>query len=115
MRQFLMALFNARTSAHIMHLSTRSFARHSALNVFYDRIVELADDLAEAYQGNYGLIEWNGGTYSFKTDDPKALLAALREQAVKQRAEVSETNLQNIIDEILTLIDSTSYKLKFLQ
>lgn len=115
MRQYLIVLFNARTSAHIMHLSTRSDAKHRALQAFYDRIVELADALAEAYQGIYGLIEWQGGVFQFKTDDPKVLLSTLRELSVKQREELEETNLQNLVDEILTLIDSTAYRIKFLQ
>ena len=53
---FVGTLFLARDVAHSVHLNTRSFAKHSALNEFYDEIVELADKFAEAYQGRHGLI-----------------------------------------------------------
>ena len=53
---FVGTLFLARDVAHSVHLNTRSFAKHSALNEFYDGIVDLADKFAEAYQGRHGLI-----------------------------------------------------------
>lgn len=48
--ELIIKLFHARTTAHILHLKTRSHAQHKALNDFYDEIVDLADALAEAYQ-----------------------------------------------------------------
>jgi hypothetical protein len=53
---FLGYLFLARDVAHSVHLNTRSFSKHMALNTFYDEIVGLADSLAEAYQGRNGLM-----------------------------------------------------------
>ena len=53
---FVGTLFLARDVAHSVHLNTRSFAKHSALQSFYDEVVELADKFAEAYQGRHGLI-----------------------------------------------------------
>jgi hypothetical protein len=53
---FLGLLFLARDVTHSVHLNTRSFSKHQALNIFYDRIVGAADDFAEAYQGRHGLI-----------------------------------------------------------
>ena len=53
---FVGTLFLARDVAHSVHLNTRSFAKHSALNSFYDEVIELADKFAEAYQGRHGLI-----------------------------------------------------------
>jgi hypothetical protein len=54
--EFLGTLFLARDIAHSVHLNTRSFAKHSALNEFYDAIVGLADEFAEVYQGRNGPI-----------------------------------------------------------
>jgi hypothetical protein len=54
--EFLGLLFLARDVAHSVHLNTRSFSKHEALNIFYNRIIGAADDFAEAYQGRYGLI-----------------------------------------------------------
>lgn len=115
--EFIMRCFHARTIAHVLHLKTRSFAAHKALNEFYDGIVEPVDRLAEAYQGDYGLIDG----YPMKCQmfpDGLALMDDLSEWIADNRAKVcdkDDTYLQNIIDEIVALIRSTQYKLKFLK
>ena len=53
---FIGLLFLARDTAHSVHLNTRSFAKHKALQKFYEGVIDLADTLAEAYQGRHGLI-----------------------------------------------------------
>ena len=50
-------MFAGRTVTHIQHLKTKSYAEHKALNEFYDGIIDLADGLAEATQGQYGLLD----------------------------------------------------------
>ena len=45
---FVGALFLARDVAHSVHLNTRSYAKHKALNEFYDEIIDLADGLMVA-------------------------------------------------------------------
>ena len=50
---FVGTLFLARDVAHSVHLNTRSFSKHSALNTFYDEVIDLADKFAEAYQGRH--------------------------------------------------------------
>ena len=39
--ELIVRCFHARTNAHILHLQTRSYATHVALNEFYDEIVTL--------------------------------------------------------------------------
>jgi len=53
---FVGLLFLARDVTHSVHLNTRSYAKHKALGKFYESVVGLADDFAEAYQGRHGLI-----------------------------------------------------------
>ena len=53
---FIGILFLARDVTHSVHLNTRSYSKHVALNIFYDRIIGAADDFAEAYQGRHGLM-----------------------------------------------------------
>ena len=53
---FIGLLFLARDVAHSVHLNTRSYSKHVALNTFYNEVIEKADAFAEAYQGRYGLI-----------------------------------------------------------
>jgi DNA-binding ferritin-like protein len=114
---FVGTLFLARDVAHSVHLNTRSFAKHSALNTFYDEIVELADKFAEAYQGRHGLIGPISLMSAKKTTNVVEFLEDSMGDIEKMRYEVVEktdTPLQNIIDEIIGLYLSTLYKLKFL-
>lgn len=114
---FVGTLFLARDVAHSVHLNTRSFAKHSALNEFYDKIVELADKFAEAYQGRHGLIGPISLMSAKKTTNIVEFLEDSLADIEKMRYEVcdkTDTPLQNIIDEISGLYLSTLYKLKFL-
>ena len=114
---FVGTLFLARDVAHSVHLNTRSFAKHSALNSFYDEIVELADKFAEAYQGRHGLIGPISLMSAKKTTNIVEFLEDSLADIEKMRFEVcdkTDTPLQNIIDEIVGLYLSTLYKLKFL-
>ena len=114
---FIGHLFLARDVAHSVHLATRSFAKHSALNEFYDGVVDLADKYAEAYQGRHGLIgpitlmsaKKTGNIIEF-LEDSLADVEAMRYKVCDK----TDTPLQNIIDEIVGLYLSTLYKLKFL-
>ena len=114
---FVGTLFLARDVAHSVHLNTRSFAKHSALNSFYDEVVDLADKFAEAYQGRHGLIGPISLMSAKKTTNIVEFLEDSLADIEKMRYEVVEktdTPLQNIIDEIVGLYLSTLYKLKFL-
>jgi len=115
--EFMGELFLARDVAHSVHLNTRSFSKHSALNTFYDEIVELADKYAEAYQGRHGMI----GPISLKSARKDGAILPFLEDSMayieENRYKVcdkTDSALQNIIDEIVGLYLSTIYKLKFL-
>ncbi len=114
---FVGELFLARDVAHSVHLNTRSFSKHMALNSFYDDIVDLADKFAEAYQGRHGLIGPITLKSARKTTNIVDFLKDSLADVEKMRYEVVEktdTALQNIIDEIVGLYLSVLYKLKFL-
>ena len=118
--ELVMRCFAARTAAHALHLGTRSYAKHMALGDFYDGIAGLADSFAETFQGIYGLLKLPaGGGYDPAKDYKEgiALLAELRSWIQAKRRDIGsekDTELQNIIDEIVALVDSTAYKLRFL-
>ena len=114
---FVGTLFLARDVAHSVHLNTRSFSKHMALNAFYDEIVDLADKFAEAYQGRHGMIGPVSLMTAKKTGNILEFLQDSLSDIEKMRYEVcekSDSALQNIIDEIVGLFLSTIYKLKFL-
>jgi len=114
--KLVMELFHARTTAHVLHLKSRSYAQHVALQGFYDGIIPLVDGLAEAYQGEFGLIETYPPKYS-PYSDPLPLMDDLRECVDECAKEIdrTESHLHNILDEIRALIASTAYKLRFLR
>jgi hypothetical protein len=114
---FVGHLFLARDVAHSVHLNTRSFAKHKALGGFYDKVVDLADDFAEAYQGRHGLIGPISLQTAKKTSNIVDFLQDSLDEIEANRYKVCEekdTAIQNIIDEIVGLYLSTLYKLKFL-
>jgi DNA-binding ferritin-like protein len=115
--EFVGMMFLARDVTHSVHLNTRSYAKHKALQKFYENIIDLADSFAEAYQGRHGLIGPIGLQSAKKTTNVVEFLENQLEEIEKCRYEVCEktdTPLQNLIDGIVELYLSTLYKLRFL-
>ena len=111
-------LLKARTIAHVEHWATDSYAKHMALGTFYEELTELMDALVEAYQGYYNeLIDppIEGGKperdIAKELDDQLERVSQLRYSAIPK----DETCLQNLIDEIESLYQTTIYKLRFLK
>ena len=112
---FVSVLFHSATVTHFMHLQTKSFAQHMALGEYYDAIVELTDKWAEAYQGCYDIITNYPKDFHLATD-PVKYLTQIKDFVDDIRKDLpSESQLQNIVDEIADQIDSTLYKLRFLK
>jgi DNA-binding ferritin-like protein len=115
--EFVGMLFLARDVTHSVHLNTRSYAKHKALQKFYEEIVDLADAFAEAYQGRHGLI---GGislqSHKNSTNVVEFLQSQLDEiEAVRYDVvDRKDTSLQQLIDNIVELYLTTLYKLRFL-
>ena len=115
--EFVGQLFLARDVAHSVHLNTRSFSKHMALNTFYDSIIDHADAFAEAYQGRHGLIgpitlhsaKKTGNIIEF-LESQLADLEAARYDVVPK----TDSSLQQLIDNIIEIYLKTLYKLKFL-
>ncbi|CAB5187494.1 hypothetical protein UFOVP160_57 [uncultured Caudovirales phage] len=114
---FVGLLFLARDVAHSVHLNTRSFSKHEALNIFYDRIVGAADDFSETYQGRHGLI----GPITLHSAKKTSNIIEFLEESLKQieegRYEIcdkTDTALQQLIDNIVEIYLRTLYKLKYL-
>jgi len=115
--EFVGLLFLARDVTHSVHLNTRSYSRHIALGIFYDRIIGAADDFAEAYQGRYGLI----GPISLHSAKKTTNVIEFLEDSLKEIEDArykvcdkEDTSLQQLIDNIVEVYLRTLYKLKFL-
>ena len=112
---FVGMLFLARDVAHSVHLNTRSFSKHMALAEYYDGIVDLTDQFAESYMGKYGKFTAFPSVYH-QPKDPVRYLKSLQTFVKEARQDLpQDSELQNIIDEIADLINTTAYKLKFLK
>ena len=117
--QFISTLFASRTQAHIFHLQTPSFAAHKALNDYYDEIVGITDGLVESYQGKYGIITGYGNIALQEYQSCEAIIMFFETLCMyveKSRQMLpQDTYIQNQIDEVVALINSTIYKLRFLK
>ena len=114
---FIGMLFLARDVVHSVHLNTRSYAKHKALQKFYENIIDVADDFAETYQGRYGLIGPISLMSAKKTTNVIEFLEgqlAEIEEARYSICDKTDTPLQQLIDNIVELYLRTIYKLKFL-
>jgi hypothetical protein len=115
-KQFVGHLFTARNVAHSTHLNTRSFAKHSSLNEFYDKIIPLADNFAQAYMGRtrklIGAIPVMPVEKAGSIIDFMVWSLSVVEDKRYEVVSKEDTALQNIIDEIVALYLDTLYKLE---
>lgn len=115
---FVMCSLGAITDTHIMHWTTDSYAKHQALGDFYDGLQDLIDSWAEAFMGKAGVLTAFPTECTISNTEP---LAYLREYLVKvdtyRRAATfpQDTALQNIVDEMVALAQTTIYKLERLR
>jgi len=100
-------------------LQTNSFAAHKALNEYYDEIVGIVDGIAESIQGKYGIITGYSNVDLMEGNDCNGVIKyfmALEMYVERARQTMPQDSyIQNQIDEVVALIVSTIYKLKFLK
>ena len=111
---FLLALLHSSTNAHLMHWTTSSYSQHKTLGKYYSKIIDLADDFAEAFMGKYEqfLITDFPADYHAATD-PIEYLEGLSDFVSESRQHLpQDSELQQLIDNIEELIDQTLFLLK---
>jgi hypothetical protein len=109
---FFGVLFHSRDCMHLTHLQTTSYAEHKALEGYYTELLDLTDSLIETY---FGCI---GKRLSIKIPqseyiNSQAHLKQIYSYIESNRSIFEESQLQNIVDEICTLIEKTQYLLTF--
>lgn len=106
--KFIGTLFQSRDAMHIAHLQTTSFAEHKALNAYYDGILDLTDTFTEAYFGRFKRVE-------IIIPESKVLDAMSHLKELQSILDTERNNypseLQNIIDEMIGLVDKILYLL----
>jgi len=116
--ELLITLLNSATIAHVLHLRTRSYSEHKALDGFYNAMPGLVDSVIEAWQGRHGeLIDYPDQVVEISEHrDALEYMMFLKIVVDEDRSVLGdESEIQNLVDEISALIDSTIYKLTFLK
>ena len=102
----------------VYHWQSQSYSEHIALNEYYDGIPLIVDGIVESYQGKYGIQK---GYRLFEVRDystPEEVINFLKkldEDVEMLRQSIKETYIQNQIDNVLQLIETTVYKLENLK
>lgn len=113
--ELVMDLLHSGIITHIMHWQTESYAAHQALGEYYSEIPELVDAVVEAYQGKTKVIlrKFPMEMDDYESMTPLAYMEYLSQELTEGRALFGEdSEIQNLVDAIADLIDSTMYKLR---
>lgn len=110
--EFISKIFELKYVAHVAHLQTTSYAKHIALNELYTTLEDHLDTFIECYQGEFDIV------YGYTQLNPKEgqdiikVISEICEIAESFKTTLSNTYLQQIIDNMLELMYQTKYKLK---
>lgn len=116
MEDLLSVLLHSVTQTHTFHLQTKSFAEHKALNEYYDSVSGIVDTLAEAYQGKYGILNYKNVSKIEQYESKEQVIEYFGKiiKVIEKTKPIQDAFIDNIVQEVETLIYSTLYKLKFL-
>ena len=116
MGEFAGTLLHSAVVTHMMHWATRSYAAHKALEIYYTGIPELIDTIVESYQGKFGLIGDMPMTFTtVPVDDALTYMDILKQFVETSRIMLpDDSEIQNEIDNVASLIDGVLYQIRFL-
>ena len=98
------------------HLQTGKYSKHMALDEFYKDMPEAVDDLIEAYQGHNSVkVEDYKNIIDAREYDALGYLEALHDMIHESKYLLEGSELLSLLDECLSIIDSTMYKLRELK
>lgn len=97
----------------VMHWGTESYAEHNAYGSTYGSIDEGLDALVESYQGYHGRIDFGCSCdlISFSKVQPNEWLDSMLVCLNTLRTELKESDLQNMIDELISAVSKLKYLL----
>lgn len=116
--EFLGTLQQSSVETWREHLKTNKYSAHMALDEFYKEIPEKVDTLIEDYMGVYGKLDEYKNVMTTEKTEAVDYLKNLRVFVLDSREKLidkNDTELWSDIDDIVSLIDSTLYKLKELK
>jgi hypothetical protein len=107
------------SQAKLLHWQTSKYSQHKALDELFDSLIDLGDELAESVMGKYGrphlsddnlclrLFNYNDNLSYFMDN----LYDCYRNECRGLFDENKDSELLNLIDEIISLIDKVKYLL----
>lgn len=118
----LIALKNLHYTSQIkfFHWQTKSYSEHKALDSLFSGLVELADELVESTMGKYGRPTSTGDKDSFTISNYEegglenflnSLIECYTNECKKSFNQESDSDLLNILDEMIALVNKTKYLL----
>ena len=108
--------FTYKNQIHIYHWQTRSYARHKASDTLLDGLVDFTDKFIETYMGRYGRPNFTTSNIPLTNMGEDKIDSYLNEMVHYFTNEVpkyldsnKDTDLLNIRDEILGVINTVKY------
>ena len=116
MEDLISVLLHSVNQVHIFHLQTTSFAEHKALGSYYDSVGDITDELAEAYQGKYGILKYKNVSKIEQYESKEQVIEYFGKivKFIEKARPIKDPFIDNIVQEIEKLIYQTLYKLKYL-
>ena len=119
---FITNLLTMHNQFNVYHWKTQkkpgSFAQHNAFGTAYDDLTEKIDDFIEIYQGKRGVIMGkNGFNLNLKNldDNPNAFIEEFINYLTVHVTDAldpkADTDLLNLRDEMLGILNQTKYRL----
>ena len=110
--KFVELLMHSRNQAHAFHLVTDKRSIHKALEKYYEGIVPLVDEWAEAYMGKYGRLKHvNMKTKIIMCPCKIKMYFRTLAATINKMKLPRDSYLKSIQDQIVSLIRSTQYML----
>jgi hypothetical protein len=109
-------LFKSIEDAHVTHLiqDDKSYAKHMALNTYYDAMPGMVDTLVETYKALYPVTDIKV-PQSSKIDDAEGYFNDLYKRIEDSRSSVKESFLLSQLDIIQQEVAHCLYRLKFVK
>ena len=115
MEEIIFQMIQMEQQMRIFHWQTKSYARHQAFGMVYGALGELIDSFVEAAMGKYGRVKVGGpieldnigSDIEGKVDEYITFLVGVTDKL----DQANDTDLLNIRDEILGLMNKLKYLL----
>jgi hypothetical protein len=110
----VVAMLTIRDQIKVYHWQTKSFARHKATDEFVTELDGLIDSFVEVYMGKYGRPKVSGSIklHNFSESAAKSFVSkqtAYLSKVLPRKLKSTDTDLLNIRDEVLALVNKTLY------